>query len=113
MPVPEAVAANVESAFRAEGAKTGMTFEEAKTLDGGAGRDNYFRLLLPDGRQLVHWLNPGQRFDLQFGRAVLANLLKTPGRVDWKACLGAGGEDAEKRDAGAFKRAFEKFDGAS
>jgi hypothetical protein len=36
-----------------------------------------------------------------------------PGRLDWKACLPAGGEADEKRDATAFKKAFEQFDGSA
>lgn len=46
-----------------------MVFEEAKTLDHGqSGKDNYFRLILPNGKQLVAWIGKGVKFDLQFGR---------------------------------------------
>lgn len=48
------------------------------------------------------------RFDLQFGRRVIAKLLGLGHRAHWKDC--AQTEDEEKNDAEAFKAAFKKFD---
>ncbi len=55
--------------FVAEGAKQGITFEEvdAATL-ASKGEDDYFRIDLPDGRILTHFMAPGTPFNLQFGR---------------------------------------------
>ena len=41
-------------------------------------------------------------------RVVLANLLGTPNRADWKAC--APTEAEEKADTQSFKKAFAAFD---
>lgn len=48
------------------------------------------------------------RFDLQFGRKVLAKLLRLEGRMDWRAC--AQDKTEEEADANAFKAAFKGFD---
>ena len=48
------------------------------------------------------------RFDLQFGRRVIAKLLGLDRRANWRDCPQT--EDEEKRDAEAFKAAFKKFD---
>jgi len=57
---------------------------------------------------MVHLIRQEQPFSIQFGRMVLCNLLDSPERVDWKACVV---NDAEEReDAHAFKAAFAPFD---
>jgi hypothetical protein len=48
------------------------------------------------------------RFDLQFGRRVLAKLLGLEERLNWKDC--AQGIEEETSDARAFKGGFERFD---
>ncbi|KAF7875265.1 hypothetical protein EAF04_002437 [Stromatinia cepivora] len=48
------------------------------------------------------------RFNLQFGRTVLAKLLNLEKRIQWRDC--AQTEDEEKSDAEAFKAAFKEFD---
>ncbi|RAL64663.1 hypothetical protein DID88_001696 [Monilinia fructigena] len=48
------------------------------------------------------------RFNLQFGRTVLAKLLSLEKRIQWRDC--AQTEDEEKKDAEAFKEAFKEFD---
>ncbi|KAL8818394.1 MAG: hypothetical protein Q9223_002970 [Gallowayella weberi] len=53
-------------------------------------------------------LNEGFRFDLQFGRRVMAKLLGLDGRRDWREC---GQTDEEERaDAERFKEVFKRFD---
>ena len=69
--MPTSLADRVEECFRAEGLKTGVTFEEdgAAALDPAKGvTDNYFRVGLPSGESLVHLIEPGKPFNLQFGR---------------------------------------------
>lgn len=53
-------------------------------------------------------LDSSFRFDIQFGRRVIAKLLRLEGRLDWRDC-GQSHED-EVADAEEFKKAFEKFD---
>ncbi|KAF2457684.1 CwfJ domain-containing protein [Lineolata rhizophorae] len=53
-------------------------------------------------------LNSSFRFDLQFGRRVMAKLLGLETRLDWRAC--AQSQDEEATDVEAFKKAFEAFD---
>jgi len=48
------------------------------------------------------------RFDLQFGRKVLAKVLSTPDRIHWKDCNQT--VDEEMADVTAFKEAFKDFD---
>ena len=67
LPIPNSLADQVENCFREEGSKTGITFEEESDAS-RAVTDGYFKAGLPDGRILVHLIEPGQRFNLQFGR---------------------------------------------
>ena len=60
-----------------------------------------------EDKDVVLPLSEGFRFDLQFGRRVMAKLLGLEGRMNWRDC---GQSDEEKRDAEAFKEAFKKFD---
>jgi len=53
-------------------------------------------------------LSASFRFDVQFGRRVLAKLLGLETRRDWRDC--GQSEAEEEADAGAFKKAFEKWD---
>ena len=53
-------------------------------------------------------LSSSFRFDVQFGRRVLAKLLGLEARRDWRDC--GQTEAEEEADAGAFKKAFEKWD---
>ncbi|KAJ5102662.1 hypothetical protein N7532_003191 [Penicillium argentinense] len=53
-------------------------------------------------------LSPDFRFDLQFGRRVMAKLLELDSRMDWRAANQSQAE--EEADAEAFKAAFKKYD---
>ncbi|KAI4122314.1 MAG: hypothetical protein LQ338_005889 [Usnochroma carphineum] len=61
-------------------------------------------------KSLVLPLNAEFRFDLQFGRRVMAKLLGLEDRMNWRDC--AQTDDEETKDAEAFKEAFKKFDWA-
>jgi len=54
------------------------------------------------------YLDQSFKFDVQFGRRVMAKLLGLDGRADWHDC-GQSHED-EVADAEEFKRAFKEFD---
>ena len=58
--------------------------------------------------ELVLPLDTNFRFDLQFGRRVMAKLLGLEKRVNWRDCGQEEGD--EKADAEAFKKAFREFD---
>ncbi|RKP39624.1 CwfJ C-terminus 1-domain-containing protein-like protein [Dimargaris cristalligena] len=61
----------------------------------------YFKFDLPDGTSLVHPLADSDRsFDLQFGRKIVAKLMKTPERGDWRACVVPSEEAQQMRLAG-------------
>ena len=80
------------------------------TLDDGGGADDGDGDEKKKGeeKELVLPLSAGFRFDLQFGRRVMAKLLGLEGRMHWKDC--AQGDAEEKKDADGFKDAFKKFD---
>ena len=59
-------------------------------------------------KSLVLSLPPEIRFDLQFGRRVIAKLLGLEKRMNWRDCPQT--EEEEKKDANAFKAVFRKFD---
>lgn len=48
------------------------------------------------------------RFDVQFGRRVMAKLLQVEERMDWRAC--AQSEEEERKDAEVFKGGFARWD---
>ncbi|PGH19223.1 hypothetical protein AJ80_04088 [Polytolypa hystricis UAMH7299] len=60
------------------------------------------------GSSFIFPLTPNFRFDLQFGRRVMAKLLQLEDRINWKDTPQT--EEEEKADVSAFKKAFEKFD---
>ena len=126
----------VEAAFKveAENEKYPTTFKtKAMIGDGAAARTgDYFRVWVwrpeegvestldrdddgDDGgekrgeeKELVLPLSAEFRFDLQFGRRVMAKLLGLEGRMHWKDCTQSDAE--EKKDADGFKDAFKRFD---
>lgn len=59
-------------------------------------------------KSLVLPLTSDTRFDVQFGRRVMAKLLQLETRMDWRAC--AQTEAEESADADAFKAAFAQWD---
>ncbi|MCJ1355134.1 MAG: hypothetical protein MMC33_005125 [Icmadophila ericetorum] len=59
-------------------------------------------------KSLILPLSAEFRFDVQFGRRVMAKLLGLEGRFDWKAC--SQSQEEEIRDASRFKQVFKEFD---
>ena len=138
LPVPVALIKKqlVETAFKVEAENEKYpTFKTKAIGDGTAEKGDYFRVWIwhlqegvdgtldgggadhGDGegeekrgeeRELVLPLSAEFRFDLQFGRRVMAKLLGLEGRMHWKDCTQSDAE--EKKDAEAFKNAFKKFD---
>ncbi|TFY76541.1 hypothetical protein EWM64_g7470 [Hericium alpestre] len=109
IPVPQSLADKVEQAFLDEGQRLGAEFtvEEPDAPVPGQEAGSYFRAELPDARRLVHWMREGVPFSVQFGRQVLAYLMRLEDRVDWKACMQSEEEDIA--DVQAFKTAFAPF----
>lgn len=78
------------------------------TLNGGGPNDGDGDEKKGEEKELVLPLSAEFRFDLQFGRRVMAKLLGLEGRMHWKDCTQSDAE--EKKDAEGFKEAFKKFD---
>ncbi|KAK7533189.1 CwfJ C-terminus 1-domain-containing protein-like protein [Phyllosticta citribraziliensis] len=124
LPVPVDLIARglVDAAFKVQAQNEQYPkFEKKDVGDGFEEGNDFFRLLIwsPPGEgedegsegketSLILPLDPSFRFDLQFGRRVLAKLLGLESRVDWRDC-GQSHED-EVGDAEAFKAAFKPFD---
>ncbi|KAG0340423.1 hypothetical protein BG000_011982 [Podila horticola] len=71
-------------------------------------QDSFFKVELPSGKLLVCPLPGRVKVDAQFGRKVLATVMDTPSRADWKSC--AKTSDEERKDTQAFKNAFKAYD---
>jgi hypothetical protein len=107
----------VEAAFKVEAENEKYPLFYPKVIGDGAGEQgDYFRVWIwrpeEDGEgkttELVLPLNATFRFDLQFGRRVMAKLLGLEKRRDWRDCGQEEGE--EKADVEAFKKGFKEFD---
>lgn len=74
-PIPSSLASEAESTFLSQGTKFNYAFEEIadpstfhqRAQEDGKG-DEYFKVDLPGGKSLVHWIGKGDGFSLQFGR---------------------------------------------
>ncbi|EOD48532.1 hypothetical protein UCRNP2_4719 [Neofusicoccum parvum UCRNP2] len=110
----------VEAAFKVQAQNEKYpAFEKKDVGDGFEEGNDFFRLKIwspgEDGAgsegteaNLILPLDESFRFDLQFGRKVLAKLLGLDNRVDWREC-GQTQED-EAGDVEAFKAAFKAYD---
>lgn len=127
----------VEAAFKVQAENEKYPTFKAKDIgDGTAEKGDYFRVWIwclekdeavgadvangehisddetnkTRGREksLVLSLPAGTRFDLQFGRRVMAKFLGLEVRTHWKDCPQT--EKEEQQDAETFKAAFKKFD---
>jgi hypothetical protein len=108
----------VEAAFLVEAEN--LKYPKFQTRDPGIGEGegDFFRVWVwspPDEdfkegstQCLTLPLDEGFRFDLQFGRRVLAKLLGLEKRIQWRDCEQT--EEEETKDAEAFKAAFKEFD---
>ena len=138
LPVPASLIKKglVEAAFRVEAENEQYPQFKIKDIgDGLAEENDYFRLWIwmpgedekndsitntedgpeadteqPIGKEksLILPLSSKFRFDLQFGRRVIAKLLQLENRFNWRDCLQSQAEEAA--DAEAFKAAFKSFD---
>ncbi|KAI9739866.1 MAG: hypothetical protein M1818_004922 [Claussenomyces sp. TS43310] len=110
----------VEAAFRVEAEN--LSYPQFAIRDVGLAEDegDFFRVWIwtpPDDdddgnegttKSLLLPLDSDLRFDLQFGRRVLAKLLGLEKRLQWRDCVPS--EDEEKAEVEAFKQAFKDFD---
>lgn len=106
----------VEAAFKALAENLHWPrFEKADVGDGIEETSDFFRVLIwnpkdPPDKQtsLIMRFNEEIRFHNQFGREVLAKLLRLDSRIDWKDCGQTQAE--EEKDVEKFKEAFKEFD---
>ncbi|KAG9050584.1 hypothetical protein FS842_011347 [Serendipita sp. 407] len=106
VPVPQSIPDNeVEECFHQIAKQTRLELKEEEL---GDVVDNYMTIELPNGKTLVHIMDEGSRFPLQFPRMALSSLFGLPDRVDWKNC--AESEQTETAQAEQFKAAFRAFD---
>ncbi|CRG90727.1 CWF19-like protein 1 [Talaromyces islandicus] len=116
----------VEAAFKVEAENLKYPkFERPAREDGENEAGDYFRIWIwqpssadsmddneskPAGTEktLLLPLTPDFRFDLQFGRRVMAKLLRLDKRMDWRDCSQTKGE--EETDVDTFKAAFKSYD---
>lgn len=116
----------VEAAFKVEAENLQYPkFEIPATADPSAEPGDFFRVRIwrptPDNQEqkddrqpagvestLLLPLTPDFRFDLQFGRRVMAKLMLLDDRIQWKDT--AQPQNEEEKDANAFKEAFKPFD---
>lgn len=113
----------VEAAFRVEAEN--MKYPKFETKDFGVGGEDgvegeFFRVWIWGeeekddeggkivGKSLVMRFDEGIRFDLQFGRRVLAKLLGLEERLRWQDVEQS--EEEETADAQAFREAFKAWD---
>jgi diadenosine tetraphosphate (Ap4A) HIT family hydrolase len=109
----------VEAAFKALAENMHWpTFQKEDVADGFEETSDFFRVLVWDpktdpAKQTSYVLRFDEkiRFHSQFGREVLAKLLRLDKRIDWRDC-GQTQAD-EEQDVGKFKEAFKDFDFAS
>jgi hypothetical protein len=121
LPVPAATIRQglVEGAFKVEGENA--RYPPFQTKDPGLGENegDFFRAWIwapgaDDGGEVSKCItmpiDENGRFDLQFGRRVLAKLLGLEKRLQWRDCAQTVQE--EEAEAQAFKEAFKIFDPA-
>jgi hypothetical protein len=124
MPVPIELIQKglVEAAFRVEAENEKYPSFSKSKFDESGHKESSFVVRLWDTQResnfdensfkdhqcLVLSIEESFRFDLQFGRRVLAKLLELDARADWRDC--GQGQDDEEKDVEAFKETFKDFD---
>jgi hypothetical protein len=108
----------VEAAFKVEAENQALPAFVSKdiSLEQQGSYGDFFRVWIwadngedrIKGKSIVMPLESDMRFDLQFGRRVMAKLMGLEDRVIWQDC--AQTEDEEVKDVEAFKDAFRDFD---
>ncbi|GMH18076.1 hypothetical protein Nepgr_019917 [Nepenthes gracilis] len=94
VPVPSTKASSVKTIFSLAAKKLGFEFETMNVDTNSEGRkrakihfesrSGFFYVELPDGTILSHAIEENENFPVQFGREVLAGLLKKPEKADWR-----------------------------
>lgn len=106
-----------EAAFKVEAENQSLPAFKTNELplESQAGYGDFFRVWLwadsedkIKGKTLVMPLESDQRFDLQFGRRVLAKLMGLEDRTIWQDCPQT--EEEETKDVEAFQEAFKEWD---
>lgn len=105
IPIPKDKKSEVESLFTTEAEKYGMSIVK-RNLD--PDETEYFRVILPNDESMVIEIATTGKFDLQFGRKVMAKLLNLENRIDWRACAQTATEEA--KDSAQFKSLFKDYD---
>lgn len=84
--------------------------KKAKDIEEAEDADHFKVQIWSEGvrEEMALPLDASFRFDLQFGRRVLAKLLGVEPRTHWKDC--GQSREEEEADAEAFKGAFKEFD---
>ncbi|KAG9960625.1 CwfJ domain protein, partial [Aureobasidium melanogenum] len=114
MPVPQDIIKKglVEAGFKVEAENQSYpAFESSSVSTDVAAEGDCFKATIWDGAEektMVLPLDSSFRFDLQFGRRVLAKLLGLESRSHWQDCDQSEAE--ESIDVEAFKAAFAPFD---
>lgn len=124
LPVPSDLVARglVEAAFKVEAENLKYPKFEKQKGDKTSEEGDYFRVWIwrPGEAEttepkeagtentMVLPLSSDFRFDLQFGRRVMAKLLQLESRINWKDDVQSQAE--EQADADSFKEAFKAFD---
>ncbi|KZM25284.1 uncharacterized protein EKO05_0000595 [Ascochyta rabiei] len=109
----------VEAAFKALAENLHWpAFTKEDVGDGFEETSDFFRVLVWDPKNdpakqssLVMRFDEKIRFHNQFGREVLAKLLRLDKRIDWKDC--GQTQPEEEKDVEMFKEAFKSFDFAA
>lgn len=120
IPMPTALISKdlVEAAFKVEAENYKYPAFQNRDPGIGEGEGDFFRVWIwspaqEDGtpassKCITMPFDDSMRFDLQFGRKVLAKLLGLEKRLQWRDCEQT--VDEEKKDVEAFKAAFKIFD---
>lgn len=125
LPLPHNLASGAAAAFRSHGARLGIHFEEVppgrELTELMPTPEPFFCVELADGVKLLHRMasNP-RKHPLHFGREVVAALIGSPQRADWKTCVPKpppGGklttQELEAQLCQGFKAVFEPYDPAA
>ena len=78
VPVPRSISSDdIARTFISEGSRLGIDIDFEEPNAGLHASDRgYFKVNLPDGRHLVHWLKDRVPFNIQFGRCVRTVLFR-------------------------------------
>ncbi|KAI7862694.1 CwfJ C-terminus 1-domain-containing protein-like protein [Spinellus fusiger] len=105
VPIPKSKSHSLEAIIKQTAAEQNIKFVE-RFIDNPEAA--YFKIDLPNAKSFVHVIPPKARFNMQFGRLLLAKALERPEREDWKAC--SQSEEEERNAVNAFKAAFKPYD---